>query len=137
MLEENQELKEEVHWLNDVITHNISEIMKQMDALREKEEQHNLLQSEQIDSLISEHDEDITSVRAQHAVDIASVRAEHDEDITSVRTEHTEDITSIRTDMDNIKNDLVLDPVGNLHLKLQIAFTTKIYSSPHTYLLQN
>ena len=116
MLEENQELKEEVRWLNDVITHNISEIMKQMDALREKEEQQeqlNLLQSEQIDSLISEHDEDITSVRAQHAVDIASVRAEHDEDITSVRTEHTEDITSIRTDMDNIKNDLVLDPVGN------------------------
>ena len=76
MLEENQELKEEVHWLNDVITHNISEIMKQMDALREKEEQ-------------------------------------HDEDISSVRTEHAEDITSIRTDMDNIKNDLVLDPVGN------------------------
>jgi len=84
VLEENQELKEEVRWLNDVITHNMSEIMKQMDALREKNEQ-------QIDSLISEHDEDITSVR----------------------TEHAEDITSIRIDMDNIKNDLVLDPVGN------------------------
>ena len=134
MLEENQELKEEVHWLNDVITHNISEIMKQMDALREKEEQQeqlNVLQSEQI----SEHDEDITSVRAQHAVDIASVRAEHVGDITSVRTEHTEDITSvraehaeditsvraehaedissIRTDMDNMKDELFLDPVGN------------------------
>ena len=94
MLEENQELKEEVHWLNDVITHNISEIMKQMDTLREKEEQQeqlNVLQSEQIDSLISEHDEDITSVR----------------------TEHAEDITSVRTAMDNIRNDLILDPVGN------------------------
>ena len=91
VLEENQRLKEENKWLNDVITHNISEIMKQMDALRETEEQHNVLQSEQIDSLISEHDEDITSVRKEHA----------------------EDITSIRTDMDNIANGLVLDPVGN------------------------
>ena len=94
VLEENQELKEEVRWLNDVITHNISEIMKQMDTLREKEEQQeqlNVLQSEQIDSLISEHDEDITSVR----------------------TEHAEDITSVRTDMDNIKDEIILDPVGN------------------------
>ena len=94
VLKENQELKEEVCWLNDVITHNISEIMKQMDALREKEEQQeqtNVQQSEQIDSLMSELDEDITSVRAEHA----------------------EDITLVRKDMDNIKNDLVLDPVGN------------------------
>merc|ERR1712001_288543 len=94
-LEQNQELKEEVRWLNDVISHNISEIMKQMDAVREKEEQQeqlNLLQSEQIDSLISEHDEDITSVRKEHA----------------------EDITSIRADMDSMKNDLVLDPVGTI-----------------------
>ena len=72
VLEENQELKEEVRWLNDVITHNISEIMKQMDTLREKEEQQeqlNELQSEQIDSF--------------------------------------------RTDMDNMKDELFLDPVGN------------------------
>ena len=116
MLEENQELKEEVRWLNDVITHNISEIMKQMDTLREKEEQQekfNVLQSEQIDSLISEHDKDITSVRTEYAEDITSVRAEHAEDITSVRAKHAEDIASIRTDMDNIKDEIILDPVGN------------------------
>ena len=98
VLEENQELKEEVRWLNDVITHNISEIMKQMDALRETEEQHNAQQSEQIE---------------QQSEQIDSLISEHDDDISSVRAEHAEDITLVRTDMDNIKNDLVLDPVGN------------------------
>ena len=105
MLEENQELKEEVRWLNDVITHNISEIMKQMDSLRETEEEHNVQQSEQINSLKSDN--------VQQSEQIDSLISEHDDDISSIRTEHAEDITSIRTDMDNIKDDLVLDPVGN------------------------
>ena len=36
MLEENQKLKEENKWMNDIITHNISEIMKQMDDIRDQ-----------------------------------------------------------------------------------------------------
>ena len=70
ILEENQKLKEEVQWLNDVITNNISDLAEQ-----------------------------IASVRTEHSEDIASIRTEHSEDIGDVRTDFSRNITSLRTDI--------------------------------------
>ena len=47
MLEENHKLKEELKWLNDVITNNISYLADQIESVRTK------------------HSEDITSVRSE------------------------------------------------------------------------
>ena len=58
VLEENQRLKEEVQWLNDVITTNISEIYIQLDAM------------------FSQHSEDIASVRTNFAENITSLRTD-------------------------------------------------------------
>ena len=96
ILEENQKLKEEVQWLNDVITNNISDLAEQISSVRTE---------------LAEHDEDISNIRTVHAGDIFTVS-----------TEHAEDITSIRTDMDNIKNDLVINPVGNRHFNSKMFF---------------
>ena len=81
----------------------------------------------------AEHSEDITSLRTKdenfdvqlgtmfdkHSEDIeiliqniSTVQTEHSGDITSVRTEHKEDIDAVLSDIDNIKSDLILDPVG-------------------------
>ena len=85
VLEENQRLKEENQWLNDVITTNISEIYVQLETM------------------FNQHLEDIESVRTEHSEDIKSARTEHLEDIKSVRTDFAENIASLRTDVVSLK----------------------------------
>ena len=100
VLEENQRLKEEVQWLNDVITTNISEIYIQLEAMSNKH-------SVDIEYVRTEHSEDIESVRS----DLSDVRTEHSEDIESVRKEHLEDIASVRADfaesITSLREDIV------------------------------
>ena len=96
VLEENQRLKEEVRWLNDVITTNISEIYVQLETMFN---QH----SEDIESVRTDFADGITLVRSEHSGDIVSVRTEHSEDIKSVRTDFKENITSLRTDVVSLK----------------------------------
>ena len=91
VLEENLKLKEEVQWLNDVITNNISDLTNNVSNLADL---------------------------------IASAWTVHSEDINFVRTEHSEDIDAVLSDIDNIKNNLVLDPVGNLYFLVQTCFYT-------------
>ena len=100
VLVEIQRLKEEVQWLNDVITTNISEIYVQLEAMSN---QHSV----DIEYVRTEHSEDIESVRS----DLSDVRTEHSEDIESVRKEHLEDIAFIRADfaesITSLREDLV------------------------------
>ena len=99
-LVEIQRLKEEVQWLNDVITTNISEIYVQLEAISN---QHSV----DIEYVRTEHSEDIESVRS----DLSDVRTEHSEDIKSVRKEHLEDIASVRADfaesITSLREDIV------------------------------
>ena len=117
-LVEIQRLKEEVQWLNDVITTNISEIYIQLEAMSNKH-------SVDIEYVRTEHSEDIESVRldladvrTEHSEDIehvrsdlVEVRTEHSEDIESVRKEHLEDIASVRADfaesITSLREDIV------------------------------
>ena len=106
VLEENRILKGEVQWLNDVITNNISEILNQMDDLRDQD---------------SELEKDISSVRTELTEDISTAKAELAEDISSVRTELKEDIqifaqhtsenisvvkTEVEEDIDSVRRSL-------------------------------
>ena len=117
-LVEIQRLKEEVQWLNDVITTNISEIYVQLEAMSNKH-------SVDIEYVRTEHSEDIESVRldladvrTEHSEDIehvrsdlVEVRTEHSDDIESVRKEHLEDIASVRADfaesITSLREDIV------------------------------
>ena len=75
VLEENQELKAEIKWLNDVITNNISEIIQSLEKHSEdiellKEEDTNMnvnvgLLFDLHDNLQSQHEQDITDVNQQ------------------------------------------------------------------------
>ena len=75
VLEENRELKAEIKWLNDVITNNISEIMKNLESQSEnlellKEEDTNIKVNVGVlfdlhDNLQSQHETDLTDVNAQ------------------------------------------------------------------------
>ena len=75
VLEENQELKAEVKWLNDVITNNISEIIQSLEKNSEdiellKEEDTNMkvnvgLLFDLNDNLQFQHENDITDVNQQ------------------------------------------------------------------------
>ena len=58
VLNENQEMKDEIRWLNDVIAHNISELTNQISALSEKHEEDIGAVNEDIQDLA----EDISSV---------------------------------------------------------------------------
>ena len=93
VLEENQKLKEENKWMNDVITHNISEIMKQMDDIRDQHAEDITELGQDISSVRTELSEDITILTQQTSSNISAAKAELEEDISSVRTEITEDIT--------------------------------------------
>ena len=75
VLEENRELKAEIKWLNDVITNNISEIMKNLEKQSEdvellKEEDTNIkvnvgLLFDLHDNLQNQLETDLTDVNAQ------------------------------------------------------------------------
>ena len=75
VLEENLQLKAEIKWLNDVITNNISEIMKNLEKQSEdiellKEEDTNVKVNVGVlfdlhDNLQSQHETDLTDVNAQ------------------------------------------------------------------------
>ena len=75
VLEENRELKAEIKWLNDVITNNISEIMKNLEKQSEdvellKEEDTNIkvnvgLLFDLHDDLQNQLETDLTDVNAQ------------------------------------------------------------------------
>merc|ERR1712141_223632 len=75
VLEENLQLKAEIKWLNDVITNNISEIMKNLERQSEdiellKEEDTNIKVNVGVlfdlhDNLQSQHETDLTDVNAQ------------------------------------------------------------------------
>ena len=74
VLEENQKLKEEVKWLNDVITNNISYL------------------AEQIASVRAEHSEDITSVKTEFSEKIDDVKFQIGQDI--VRPYHVPELVN-------------------------------------------
>ena len=50
----------------------------------------------------------IVAVKTEHSEDIASVT----NDIVAVRSEHTDDIDSVMSAIDNMNNNMNLDPVG-------------------------
>ena len=117
VLEENRILKGEVQWLNDVITNNISEILNQMDDLRDQDSE----LEKDISLVRTELTEDITILTQHTSANISTAKAELAEDISSVRTELKEDIqifaqhtsenisvvkTELEEDIDSVRRSL-------------------------------
>ena len=123
VLNENQEMKNEIRWLNDVIAHNISELANQISALSEKHEEDIGAVSEDIQLLTVNVESVDTNLEALNETlhnDIQAVTGEIDSvstDLGELSKKHshdiqalTEDIASVTTDISNLS----MAPIGTI-----------------------
>ena len=128
MLEENQRLKEENRWLNDVITTNISHLADEITLLKEKDVNIEV----KVGTLNELHNE----LQIQHDQEILSLT----EDVSNVKNEHIEDIVTVRSDIDDLKANmplLTLAPIGSILAWIPRVnkHTTEVTDIPECYQL--